>query len=559
MHNTIIKLIAFTFAVCLLSSPVVAAPLLTITPNDYTYHDSTVALGSVLTIPYTVTNNTPVTLSNITASHLPAGITATTCTSIAANGGSCTLTLTVPASMTQQPDVIRGQFQVCVQNPATGCTQVDNANQLNITVTNNQTFLAITDIHLKDGKATPITYGQDTGDSLWASTQTEITNLIAEQNPKFIVLLGDLPAHHDMPNLQTNIGAVLTGLSNLPAISDNNLPVFYVFGNNDSLVDDYGVFYDGSVNLFSLDPAHNSPATKGWPALNTNPDCSVSPMSACTYTTTAPMPAEHADDMAFAQTRGYYSAYPLGSATPLRFISINSVIFSHEYALTGAAQLSAAQEEFDWLSAQLAAANVNGESVYLAMHIPVGDDAFNHGDDMWNDTLLLNNGLTFRNAFLALVAQYKTNIRAVMTAHTHLDELRALYADSAFTNLSVLDVGLPGITPQHYNNPGMQIYLYDNTYNLTDAKTFYTTPVPGIWQTYSYQHDYGCAAGSTMFSCLSTNILPNIPAWLAAPQPIAGNPYELDYSVRVPTYDPSNGGYSSWLAILNSIRVITTV
>ena len=115
----------------------------------------------------------------------------------------------------------------------------------------------------------------------------------------------------------------------------------------------------------------------------------------------------------------------MGSATPLRLISLNSIIFSHEYALTGDAQLTAAQEEFDWLAAQLASAATNGEAVYIAMHIPVGEDAFNHGKDMWNDTLLLNNGLRFRDAFLALAAQYKNTIRVVMSAHTHLAELRA--------------------------------------------------------------------------------------------------------------------------------------
>lgn len=546
----------FAVAKMLMSSSVIAARLLTITPMDYSYHNPAAAMGTTLTIQYQITNNTSVTLGDVSASHLPAGMTSSHCSALSANGGTCVLTITIPASMTKSPRTIYSQFKVCAQKHTAGCTLVDLANEINVTVVNANTFLTITDIHLKDGVTTPITYGQDTGDTLWASTRSEVSTLIAEQVPKFVILLGDLPAHHDQTHLEQNIGAVLTGLSGLSSINNNHLPVFYVYGNNDSLVVDYGPFFNGTTNLFSLDPAHNSPASKGWPALNADPDCSVSSGAACTYTTTSPMPPQHADDMAYAQSRGYYSAYPLGTAAKLRLISVNSVIFSYEYYLSGAAQLAVAQQEFDWLSAQLAAASANNESVYIAMHIPVGTDAFNHGNDMWNDTLILSNGLKFRDAFLALVEQYKSNIRTVISAHTHLDEFRALYDNTALSNYMVLDVGVPGITPQHFNNPGMQIYLYDNTYQLVEQKTYYTTPNPGVWISYSYLHDYACPSGSTMFLCSSSQILAQLPGWKLQPQPIMNNPYETNYSVRVPTYDPT--GITSWLQILNTIQVIPT-
>ncbi|VEB36468.1 acid sphingomyelinase-like phosphodiesterase [Legionella sainthelensi] len=541
----------------LLSSVAIALPLVTITPQDYTYHDQAVASGTSLTVPYTITNNTPATLYQVMASDLPKGVTSSVCP-ILISGSSCTLNLTIPASLTKGHKEIRSRFKVCVRKNE-GCTLVSSANQLDINILNNSTFIAISDMHVDYFKAPPITYGDDTDLTLWNYTLDKITSLIKEQSPAFIVFTGDVPAHGPWPNVNPNqaqdIMTVLTSLSGLPAISANNLPVFYAFGNNDSLVSDYGEFFDAANNrnLFYLDPTHN------WPALNTNPDCSVSPTFACTYTTTLPMPPEHAEDMAHAQSQGYYSAYPLGSNVPFRLISLNSVIFSRDYLPLQAPptpQLAEAQAEMDWLSNQLAFAEANKESVYIIMHIPVGMDAFYNGDhhDMWNTTLHLNNGLLFRDAFLALMTQYKSTIRAVVSAHTHEDELRALYPDQALMNMEVLDVGVPGVTPNHFNNPGVQVYLYDNTFQLTEAKTYYTTPNPSGWKSYSFQNDYACKKNSTLFSCVSTNILPQLPAWKLEPQPIVGNPYEMNYPVRNSGYNPSP--FSSWLAILDTIQVV---
>jgi len=550
----------------LLSFVAIALPLVTITPQDYTYHDQVVARGTSLTVPYTITNYTPATLYEVTATNLAKGVISSVCP-VLIPAGSCTLTLTIPATLTREPRVIQSRFQVCVRKNE-GCTLVSLANQLDITVVNNNTFITITDMHVNIANTGDITYGQDSGVNLWNSAKGEISSLITTQAPKFILFSGDLPNHNDLPHLQTNIAAVLTCLSGLPAISEHNIPVFYAFGNNDSLVNDYGPYYDvvSMHNLFYLDPAHSSPATKGWPTLNANPDCSVSPNFACTYTTTSPMPPEHAADMANVATGdGYYSAYPLGSSVLLRLISLNSVIFSRDYlfyAYDPVTQLAAAQAEMNWLAAQLASAKANNEFVYIMMHVPVGKDAFYSGDsgDMWNDTLYIDNipstgdHLLFRDAFLALVTQYKSTVRAVVSAHTHEDELRALYPSQTSMNMETLDVGIPGITPNHFNNPGMQVYLYDKTFQLTEAKTYYTTPVPSGWRSYSFVNDYDCSKKSTMFSCVSTKILPQLPAWKLLPQPIPGNPYEMNYPVRNSGYNPSPFG--SWLAILDTIQVV---
>jgi len=420
---------------------------------------------------------------------------------------------------------------------------------------NESTFLAITDIHLNNANTSPVTYGQDSGIELWNNVKNKMADIINERDPKFVVLLGDLPNHNDLFNLQTNIAAVLTGISGLNAISKKNIPVFYAFGNNDSLENNYGPYVFEGQNLFALDAEHSSPATKGWPTLNANPDCSVSPTFACTYTITSPMPATHIADMAHVMSDGYYSAYPLGSKIPLRLISLNTVIFSRNSLITGSAQLDAVQTEMDWLENQLASAKANNEFVYIIMHIPVGMDAFYNLDDhdMWNSTLILNNGLRFRDAFLATMEKYKTNIRAVLSGHTHENELRALYSSKTLKEISVLDLGVPGVTPSHFNNPAMQVYLFDNTFQLNEIKTYYTTPTPTNWKIYSFLNDYNCPKNSTIFFCVSLKILPQLPIWKLKPQPLIDNPYELNYPVRAPDYNPSP---SNWLAILDAIQVI---
>lgn len=427
------------------------------------------------------------------------------------------------------------------------------------------TFIAISDIHLDSTNPNPIHYGQDTGQQLWARVLSELNHLIEIKSPKFIILLGDLPSHHFSASAhKKNINTVLTQMS-----ADITLPVFYVYGNEDSLLVDYGAFNNGPSNLLSLDPAHYT-ATQGWPALNAHSDCSVSLHYACTYETTDPLPLEHASDMQYASKYNFYSAYPLGSAVPLRLIVLNSVIFSHKYKPLGSSlepadkprgvgsslpksvgsslknQLDQAQTEMDWLAEQLADANRKGEAVYLAMHIPVGADPY-QGQGMWNNTLILKNGLTFQAAFLNLVGQYQHEIRIILSGHTHMNELRALYMNKHLINV---DIGVPGISPIYGNNPAFNVFSYDNAYQLTESMTYYTTPTPGTWKNFAFKEGYGCRQHTTLFYCVKDHILPQLAKWETSSE--EDNPYKTNYAVRSTRLNLS---HTNWLNILKAIQV----
>lgn len=344
-------------------------------------------------------------------------------------------------------------------------------------------FLTISDIHYQAGGPV-MNYGQgDTGDALWASTQKEVRQVIRTQSPTFIVLLGDLPAHDDSTRVM-NLQTVLTDFSR-----HMDLPVFYVPGNNDALGNDR---HDGNYhsftnhvgdNLFSLD------AGQGWPALHANQTCPDTPSShACLVDPTNPA----------IQRFGYYVAKPLGTQAKLRLIVLNSVIWVNPndgeayVSDDGVSQQQATAQELHWLNTELAAAAKHGDRVLIALHVPPGLDAYS-SQDMWQATT--------KNQFIKLVNRYQANIIAILSSHTHMDEIRRIHAENG--SLIAIDVSTPGITPLHSNNPGIKRYDYNNDFALTDATTYYTTPLNSdAWHSYCMQDSYHCHT-ATLRACIA--------------------------------------------------------
>ncbi len=470
-------------------------PLWTFTPQTAT--TVSVSKDGKATIQYTITNHSKkaLTLMMSPMKGIHQATNAGSCSRrFTLNGSqSCTLTLHVIGKHLHG-GVLGGPI-VCERDHPLHCHQPSPSHRLAINRYNGS-FLAIADIHYDQRVHTPITYGEDTGVRLWDNMQKELATVIAMQKPKFVVYLGDSPAHTEK-NRKQNSQAVLSSFSNKMTI-----PFFYVNGNNDSLLMDYGPFSQKGINLFSLDPTHH------WPAMNVT-RCPA--RTACVY-------SDKTSDMANAQTFGFYSAYPLGSITPLRLIVLNSVIFSYMYAVPPGEQQADAQLEMDWFATQLRDAQSKKEQVYIAMHIPVGHDSLNPiHHDMWNASIILNGhetpsieGLSLRNGFLNLLITYKNTIRALVSGHTHKETYRVIHADSTYYNPTVLALGVRGVSPMFGNNPGMQVYFYDNIYRLMDAKTFYTTPDPGEWYNTYFRSDYACPPNTTMHTCILNQGIPSV-------------------------------------------------
>jgi len=199
-------------------------------------------------------------------------------------------------------------------------------------------------------------------------------------------------------------------------------------------------------------------------------------------------------------TMGYYSARPVKN---LRLIVLNTVIFHRAFTpVDHTDQQSDGDREIMWLAAQLADAAADNEQVYIAMHIPPGMDAY-RDKPMWAHNTKAGEK-DWQDEFLNLVSHYRKNIAAILYGHTHMDEVRRLY-DSTDRNVSAIAISCPGVTPQHYNNPGFKVVEYDAvSRDLLDFTTYYTTPDATTWGNDSYTFDdtYGNKAGATIYDYL---------------------------------------------------------
>jgi sphingomyelin phosphodiesterase acid-like 3 len=354
-------------------------------------------------------------------------------------------------------------------------TSCSNAN------TQSPTFLTIGDTHFNHKLEANTSYKQDTSVNLWNSTLNQFKQVIQQQKPKFILFLGDNPAH-DQPKQDRNKDSTEIFQNLRETVKNNKIPLLYVPGNNEMPGGDYFPFTnDKGETPFSLDP------DQGWPVINATPTCDEQSETACIQSN--------------VKKFGYYSAYPLGKQNHLLVIALNTVIFSPEYTdkLT---QQNAAQGELAWLQTQLAEAKSHKDNVYIAMHIPPGGNAYDPTQKMWASTIKDKSGETIQNSFLDIVNTYNDIIKGMFTAHTHYDAIRKIYnKEGVFTLLSVSN---PGITPQHRNNPGFKLWNYDGeNYNLLGSTTYWTTPEAKVWNSYTFNTQYGCIKGDSMYTCIS--------------------------------------------------------
>lgn len=344
-------------------------------------------------------------------------------------------------------------------HPGVLCKNNPTASNCMVFTAEDPSFLVLSDIHYGKG---------DTDESLWVNAQAEAQQLITKQKLKFVLLLGDLPAHGgDATSRSNNVQKVLHDLS-----SSMTIPVYYIPGNNDALGGNYHSFTNANHQTpLSLDSGKN------WPTLNVSQSCSAAASAPCTL------------DMGGGASFGYYSALP---AANLRLIALNSVIFSDRYVSDdGVSQTDATNQELNWLDTQLSDAETQHQTAIVAMHIPFGLDAYSD-KSMWQSTDALAR-------FLSIISNHQAIIKGIYSGHTHMDEIRRLYDTNK--NLAALDISTPGITPDHANNPAMKTFAYDpNNFNLTDVFTYYTTTnQSSVWQMYSFRQDYACGAQNIFF------------------------------------------------------------
>jgi sphingomyelin phosphodiesterase acid-like 3 len=346
----------------------------------------------------------------------------------------------------------------------------------------SQYFLSVSDVHL-DHRTKASSYGKDSGTTLWSESQNKIANVIKSKKVKFMLYLGDLPAHKQ--TLDDKIIDNKTVLNDLAVLAiQNHIPLLYVPGNNENLGGNYHSFTDekGKTPLMA-DPNHH------WPLINGELNCNQNKGKPCVF-----------DNSNINQ--GYYSAYPQGTEHHLFIIVLNSVIFSPNYVSDGKmTQLQTVQKQLDWLHGQLQHAKQHNDQVFIAMHIPPGLSSAEQNNNMWSNSITVNN-TTIQNAFLDIIQPYHSSITALLTAHTHFDEIRKIYNKQ--NKFNIVGISTPSISPQHKNNPGFKLWQYNPDNNhLIDFTTYYRTPQQNVWHTLNFKTIFQCGK-KTIFSCIKS-------------------------------------------------------
>lgn len=333
-----------------------------------------------------------------------------------------------------------------------------------VTPTETHTFLSLSDVHINEDM-TETYYGNVTGTQLWSRTKAKIEAVVKEEEPKFMVYLGDLPAYIDATRAQ-NSHVMLENLRNL----EIGIPILYLPGNNDSLEGDYHSFTnDEKETVLSEDTDVSNP----WPIINSN------------STTIRPF------NLDFNTEFGYYSVDLVDNGNVLKVIALNTVIFSnnktHPYVGDdGVSQQEATQKQMTWFETTLQKLKPT-DRVMLMMHIPIGKDGYG-GDYMWKQSLTFKDqaGVTHKlqNGFIDLLEKYQSNITGVLNGHTHTDGLRRIYKSHQSDKKSDMisfSISTPGIAVNHDNNPAFKLFTYDSkTFDLLDFETFFASPTKMI-------------------------------------------------------------------------------
>lgn len=340
-------------------------------------------------------------------------------------------------------------------------------------------FLFISDIHLNTQGTEPSVYGQDTRLDLWEMLKTKLTAITTGSNPpKFIVYTGDLPDHHpDNGALHdTNIRTVLNELLDVAG----DIPLFYAPGNNDPRGGDYFPYSDANCET----PLDLARANSGYPAPNAQ------------------------EIYNYNKSYGYYSARAFSE---LRVIGLNTVMFSSSHqsdydphcTVDTLNQAEESLNQLAWLRDELNAAKAQQQKVYLIMHIPPGNDAY-QDNLMWKEE-------AWQDSLLQLAAEFEPSIAGMFFGHTHMDEVRRLSKPNDSKSYSVVAISAPGVSPIFNNNPGFKKVFYNDSYEPTDFETHFTFSLDSLkaaqnnskWGDHSYRFSDVYGSGVTIKETVS--------------------------------------------------------
>ncbi|MCL5260682.1 MAG: metallophosphoesterase [Gammaproteobacteria bacterium] len=318
--------------------------------------------------------------------------------------------------------------------------------------------------------------------------------------PEFIIFLGDMPRHrrHGVDEIISDEKAVFKNLKSFSTQFTPEIPVFFVFGNHDSLNDVWGQFY--SDEAFSGFHSPYEIATKQ--DCENGGDCRwadgfLTTGEKCSASGSFTKPCIINENTRY----GYYAAY---LQNKLKMIALNTVLFTPERK--GTTEQDAA-DELNWLNTELLSAASKQESVLLATHVPFG-----YGLEGQSEFWVASD----QERFLKILKQYKNNIIGILAGHTHKEEAKIVREAATNSDIAVLMIAAELATVSG-NAPSFRtIYFSGNeqsrtlnwalsdyeTYNFIaeDAFGVYLAE-PTLEKLYRFSDYYTCKNNEDILDC----------------------------------------------------------
>lgn len=400
--------------------------------------------------------------------------------------------------------ILRLFFFLAINSPLIGYCGVPDTKSSNFLVISD-IHLNVVSTHLMDISPSTQTLLNDLDLPTFNALMLEIQQGIKKgiiTKPKFIIILGDLTAHHLFSS-----DAVINNESYVFDYLKKNFPstpILYTFGNNDSLGVDYGSFSDSRRRDALKSPYDVALKNGSWGDgfLSTGVMCQKeSSVYPCIVT----------EDT----TNGYYSVY---LEPNLQLIAVNSVMFSPRRMF---ATQQAPMDQLRWLQAELLKAQKNNDRVIITMHIPPGNNVHD-GSPFWVTEEA--------GKFLNIVNTFHETIIGILSGHTHKDELKIITNNEGKRIAGVYYTA--ALSTIHANAPSVKTFFLSDrrgNWQLTNYETFYfikqnTSLVLG--KLYDYKSYYCGGQELSLLKCLGEVTVDKMQRYFSA-----GNP---NYSEKIP-------------------------
>jgi alkaline phosphatase D len=256
----------------------------------------------------------------------------------------------------------------------------------------------------------------------------------------FILFLGDMPAHSLLFNRHKAEYEKIV-FHNLYQNDSSSKPMFYIAGNNDSLLGNYQAFERNGISPLTY--------ASEW-------------SGACAHCQDLIIDGSH------MHHDGYYSSYVIPKNKEIILLALNATQWTQISGLKKAFFPKYTHQEEDalaqltWFEHQLK--QHKAKQLLIALHEPPGNSYL--GEPIWYTHYL--------QKFIALLAQYHHLYGEItlISSHTHMDEFRRINLGKG---INIYAYSVPSISRHHHNYPGMKIFNLDDNFKIKDFTTYYTS------------------------------------------------------------------------------------